>query len=107
MDGLGKAVDLVRQGGVVVKAGAFVDLGRAKDFRPAAICSTEVAVLGLCGERSDHYAAALRLPQETARPMKLANLISHQFPFSAAHEALQTAINASSLKVLITSGAGR
>ena len=107
MDGLGEAVDLVRQGGVVVEAGAFVDLGRAEDFRPAAICSKEVAVLGVGGERSDHYTAALRLLQKTAGPMQLANLISHQFPLSAAHEALETAIDASSLKVLITPGAGR
>jgi threonine dehydrogenase-like Zn-dependent dehydrogenase len=104
MDGLGEAVDLVRQGGVVVEAGAFVDLGAGDDFRPAAICSKEVAVLGVGGERSEHYSAALRLLDKMSGHVKLADLISHQFPLTSAREALETAMAASSLKVLIVPG---
>jgi threonine dehydrogenase-like Zn-dependent dehydrogenase len=107
MDALGEAVDLVRQGGVVVEAGAFVDLGPAEDFRPAAICSKEVAVLGVGGERSEHYSAALRLLDRMSRHVKLADLISHTFPLSSARDALETAMAPSSLKVLIAPGGSR
>ncbi len=107
MDALGEAVELVRQGGVVVEAGPFVDLGGGEHFRPAVVCSKEVAILGVGGERSDHYSGALRLLQKTSERLRLADLISHRFPLGAAQRAIETASGSSSLKVLITPGSGR
>jgi threonine dehydrogenase-like Zn-dependent dehydrogenase len=104
MGSLGEAVDLVRQGGVVVEAGAFVDLGPAADFHPAAVCSKEVAVLGVGGERAEHYSGALRLLAKMSERFPLTDLISHRFPLSAAKEAIETATDPSSLKVLVTPG---
>ena len=107
MDALGEAVELVRQGGVVVEAGAFVDLGAGEHFRPAVVCSKEVAILGVGGERSDHYSGALRLLQKSSERLRLADLVSHCFPLSAAQTAIETAISPSSLKVLIAPGSAR
>lgn len=104
MDSIGEAVDLVRQGGVVVEAGAFVELGGSAGFHPAAVCTKEVAVLGVGGERAEHYSGALRLLERISERLRLANLISHRFPLVAAKEAIETATRTSSLKVLITPG---
>jgi threonine dehydrogenase-like Zn-dependent dehydrogenase len=103
MDSLSEAVSLVRQGGVVVEAGAFVDLGTSR-FHPAAVCAKEVAVLGIGGERAEHYSAALRLLERTSAQLGLARLVSHRFSLQDAKEALEAAIDPSSLKVLITPG---
>ena len=102
MDSIGEAVDLVRQGGIVVEAGAFVELGGSAGFHPAAVCTKEVAVLGVGGERAEHYSGALRLLERTSERLRLADLISHRFGLSAAKEAIETATGPSSLKVLIT-----
>ena len=104
MDSIGEAVDLVRQGGVVVEAGAFVELGSSEGFHPAAVCTKEVAVLGVGGERAEHYSGALRLLEMTSERFGLAGLISHRFPLAAAREAIHTATSSSSLKVIITPG---
>lgn len=107
MSSLGEAVELVRQGGVVVEAGAFVDLGASAGFHPAAVCTKEVAVLGVGGERAEHYSAALRLLEKMSTRLRLADLVSHRFALAAASEAIETAIDPSSLKVLITPGDAR
>jgi L-iditol 2-dehydrogenase len=104
MEALGEAVELVRQGGVVVEAGAFVDLAAGGDFRPSVVCSKEVAILGVGGERSDHYSGALRLLARASERLRLPDLISHRFSLYAAQAAIETAMGSSSLKVLITPG---
>lgn len=104
MDSLGEAVDLVRQGGVVVEAGAFVDTGEAAGFRPAAVCTKEVAVLGVGGERAEHYSGALRLLAKMSSRLPLPELISHHFGLSEAPQAIETSMDGSSLKVLVTPG---
>lgn len=104
MESLGEAVDLVRQGGVVVEAGAFVDTGEAPGFRPAAVCTKEVAVLGVGGERAEHYSGALRVLANLTTRLALPQLVSHRFGLSEATQAIETSMAPSSLKVLITPG---
>ena len=56
-----EALGLVRPGGTVVEAGAFVDLGPVPVNPNRDVCSPGVAILGIGGETLPQYAPALRM----------------------------------------------
>ena len=52
---------MMRVGGTVVEAGAFVDMGPVEINPNADICSRNVAVLGIGGEMAESYVPAMEL----------------------------------------------
>jgi len=92
---------LVRFGGIVVEAGAFVDLG-AVPVNPAAdICARNVCVLGVGGETARSYAPVLELMARNLSTLPLDRIVSHRFGLTAAAEALEVAQTNAAVKVAI------
>ena len=56
-----EALKVVRTGGVVVEAGAFVDMGPVQMNPNSDICTRNVAVLGIGGELATEYEPSMRL----------------------------------------------
>jgi threonine dehydrogenase-like Zn-dependent dehydrogenase len=100
----GQAVEMVRDGGLVIEVGAFVDMG-AEPFNPAVLCGRNLTLMGIGGEDLLAYDGTLALLARHHETIPLADMVSHRFDVQHAPEAMQTALDAEgSAKVLITAG---
>ena len=99
-----QAVEMVRDGGLVIEVGAFVDMGD-EPFNPAVLCGRNLTLLGIGGEDLLVYESTLALLARHHASLALADMVSHRFAVEDAPEAMHTALDADrSAKVLITSG---
>ena len=95
---------MVRDGGLVIEVGAFVDMGD-EPFNPAVLCGRNLTLLGIGGEDLLVYEGTLALLARHHTSIPLADMVSHRFAVEDAPEAMRTALDADrSAKVLITSG---
>jgi threonine dehydrogenase-like Zn-dependent dehydrogenase len=99
-----QAVEMVRDGGLVIEVGAFVDMGE-EAFNPAVLCGRNLTMLGIGGEDLLVYESTLALLARHQATIPFAEMVSHRFSVEDAPEAMRTALDAElSAKVLITSG---
>jgi len=92
---------LVRVGGVVIEAGAFVDMG-AVGVNPAAdICTRNVSVIGVGGEKATSYAPAMELMARNLERLPFDRIVTHRFGLADAAEALDVSQRDGSMKVLL------
>src|SRR4051794_37173823 len=100
----GQAVEMVRDGGVVIEVGAFVDMGD-EPFNPAVLCGRNLTLMGVGGEDLLAYDRTLALLARHHETIPFADMVSHRFGIEDAPEAMRTALDAEgSAKVLITAG---
>jgi L-iditol 2-dehydrogenase len=98
-----QAVEMVRDGGVLIEVGAFVDMGE-EAFNPATLCGRNLTMLGIGGEDLLVYEGTLALLARHHEGSRIADMISHRFAVEDAPEAMRTALDAEgSAKVLIKS----
>jgi len=95
------ALRMVRPGGTVVEAGAFVDLGPVAINPNADICTKDVNILGIGGETSEAYAPSMELMARNLDRLPLTGLVSHRFPLERAREAIEVAQTGAALKVAL------
>jgi threonine dehydrogenase-like Zn-dependent dehydrogenase len=95
---LPEALRLVRPGGVVVEAGAFVDVGDVTINPAADICVRDVTLIGVGGERAEDYPAALALMASS--DLGFDRIVTHRFPLEDAHAAIDLAGRDGSIKVV-------
>ncbi len=100
-DSFVEALHLVRPGGVVVEAGTFVDLGPVQINPNADICTRNVAVLGVGGERATAYVPSMRLMAANQDRLALTRIVSHQFPLDDVESAVLAAMNGDTMQVVI------
>jgi len=95
-----QALDLIRQGGTVIEAGAFVDTGTVEINPNRDICIKEVTVLGVGGEDLGQYPASLKLLAR--HPERFRPLITHRVGLDEVGDALELAQTGAAMKVLVT-----
>jgi len=96
-----QAIAIVRDGGVVVEVGAFVDMGEER-INPAVLCARNLTLFGVGGEDLVTYENTLALMARHREAIPFAEMISHRFPVADAPEAMRVALDAdASAKVLI------
>ena len=98
---LPECLRLVRYGGVVVEAGAFVDLGPVPVNPASDLCARNVAVLGIGGETARAYAPSLELLARNLDRLPLDRIVTHRFPLEQAAEALAVSQRDGSMKVVL------
>jgi L-iditol 2-dehydrogenase len=99
-----QAVEVVRDGGLVIEVGAFVDMGE-ETFNPAVLCGRNLTMLGIGGEDLLVYEGTLALLARHHATVPFVDMVSHRFAVQDAPDAMQTALDAdASAKVLITAG---
>src|SRR4051794_8766071 len=99
------AIEMVRDGGLVIEVGAFVDMGE-EAFNPAVLCGRNLTMLGIGGEDLLVYEGTLALLARHHPAVPLAEMVSHRFGVQDAPDAMRTALDAEgSAKVLIAAGA--
>jgi threonine dehydrogenase-like Zn-dependent dehydrogenase len=72
------ALELVRPGGVVVEAGAFVDMGPVPVDPNRHVCIKGIAILGVGGEVLEQYGPALRMLARTCDRVPFYRAITHR-----------------------------
>jgi threonine dehydrogenase-like Zn-dependent dehydrogenase len=102
-----ESLALVRTGGVVIEAGTFVDMGPVQVNPNSQICTPNVTVLGIGGERATAYLPSLRLMAASLRRYPLDEVVTHRFGLDQATEAVAAAQSGEAMQVVIDpAGAG-
>jgi L-iditol 2-dehydrogenase len=102
-----QAVAMVRDGGVLIEVGAFVDMGEER-FNPAVLCGRNLTLMGVGGEDLLAYEGTLALFDRHRGEIPFEQMVSHRFAVPDAPEAMAVALDAdASAKVLIVPGGPR
>lgn len=96
-----ESLDLVRTGGVVIEAGTFVDMGPVPVNPNSAICTRNVAVIGVGGERATAYEPSMRLMAANLGRYPLDRVVTHKFALDQAADAVVTAQSDAAMQVAI------
>ena len=96
-----EALKAVRTGGVVVEAGAFVDMGPVQINPNSDICTRNVAVLGIGGELATEYEPSMRLMAANLDRYPLTKITSHILPLDRAQEAVMLAQSGEAMQVAV------
>ena len=94
-----EALRVVRTGGVVVESGAFVDMGPIEMNPNSAICTRNVSVLGIGGERATEYEPSMRLMLANLDRYPIRSIVSHILPLDRAEEAVLLAQSGEAMQV--------
>jgi L-iditol 2-dehydrogenase len=102
-----ESLGLVRTGGVVIEAGTFVDMGPVAVNPNSQICTPNVTVLGIGGERATSYLPSLRLMAASIGRYPWDQVVTHRFGLDQATEAVAAAQSGEAMQVVIDpAGAG-
>jgi threonine dehydrogenase-like Zn-dependent dehydrogenase len=93
---------MVRVGGTVVEAGAFVDLGPVPVNPNADICTKNVNVLGIGGETLESYLPSMELLARNLDRLPLTRLVTHRMALEDAESALELAQADGAMKVVLS-----
>ena len=92
---------MARYGGVVVEAGAFVDMGEVGVNPSGDICAKNLNVIGIGGEDAAAYVPVMKLMAENKDRLPLAEMITHRLPLERAAEAVELSQQEGTMKVLL------
>jgi threonine dehydrogenase-like Zn-dependent dehydrogenase len=96
-----EALRVVRTGGVIVEAGAFVDMGPVQINPNSDICSRNVSVIGVGGEKATEYEPVMRLMVANLDRYPLRKIVSHILPLDRAREAVLLAQSGEAMQVAL------
>jgi threonine dehydrogenase-like Zn-dependent dehydrogenase len=97
---------MVRVGGTVVEAGAFVDMGPVSINPNSDICTKNVSILGIGGETTESYKPAMDLLAANLDRLPLDRFVTHRLPLEQAQAALDLAQRDEAMKVVLSAAAG-
>lgn len=93
---------MVRVGGTVIEAGAFVDMGPVAVNPNADICARNIAVLGIGGETAESYVPSMELLTRNLDRLPLEKFVSHRLPLEEAERAVELAQRDEAMKVVLS-----
>lgn len=99
-----EALHMVRFGGMVIEAGAFVDMGSVGINPNVDICIKNVCVLGIGGEAATSYVPAMRVMAENLDRLPFERIVTHRMPLESAQEAVELAQTDAAMKVVMDPG---
>jgi L-iditol 2-dehydrogenase len=96
-----EALKMVRVGGVVVEAGAFVDMGPVQLNPNSDICTRNVSIIGIGGETATSYLSSMRLMAANLDRLPFDRFVTHRLPINRAQEGVELAQTDAAMKVVI------
>jgi threonine dehydrogenase-like Zn-dependent dehydrogenase len=96
-----EALKMVRVGGVVVEAGAFVDMGPVQLNPNSDICTRNVSIIGIGGETATSYLPSMRLMAANVDRLPFDRFVTHRLPIDRAKEGVELAQTDAAMKVVI------
>jgi L-iditol 2-dehydrogenase len=101
----GEALRLVRYGGTVVEAGAFVQTGTVPVDPAGDVTAKDVTVVGVGGERSDLYLPMLRALEASLDRLPLESVVTHRMGLDEAAAAITLSASDEATKVVFAPNA--
>jgi threonine dehydrogenase-like Zn-dependent dehydrogenase len=99
-----EALQMVRWGGTVIEAGAFVDLGPVPVNPNRDVCTRNICVLGIGGETAEGYVPAMNAMAAHLDELPLERVVTHRLPLERAEEAIRLSESPAALKVVFEPG---
>jgi threonine dehydrogenase-like Zn-dependent dehydrogenase len=96
-----EALELVRWGGTIVEAGAFVDLGPVPVNPNRDVCTRNVCILGIGGETADAYVPAMEAMAAHLDALPLRDVVTHRLPLERTEEAVELSQRQDAIKVVV------
>jgi L-iditol 2-dehydrogenase len=96
-----ESLRLVRNGGVIIEAGTFVDMGPVGINPNSDICTPNVAIVGVGGETAVSYAPSMALMAANLGRYPLDKIVTHEFSLDDAEDAVITAQADGAMQVVI------
>lgn len=96
-----EALKLVRVGGVIVEAGTFVDLGPVQINPNSDICTRNVSIIGIGGEKATEYLPSMKLMVANLDRYPFHKITSHIFSLEKAEDAIKHAQTGEAMQVAI------
>ncbi len=96
-----ESLDLLRPGGTYIEVGNFSDLGTVAISPNRHLCSKGIRMIGIPGQEAGAYGPSMRQMARTLHEYPWRSFVSHRFPLERVEEAVLTAIEPGSLKVVI------
>jgi threonine dehydrogenase-like Zn-dependent dehydrogenase len=95
-----EALAMVRWGGTVIEAGAFVDLGPVPVNPNRDICTRNICILGIGGEIADGYVPVMNAMAAHLSDLPLDRVVTHRLPLEQAEEAIRLSESDQAMKVV-------
>lgn len=86
---------------MLVEAGNFSDLGEIRISPHRHLCAKNVRILGVGGEEPAAFGPSMRQMARYMKHYPLQEFVTHRFGLQEVEEAMQKAMAADSMKVLI------
>jgi L-iditol 2-dehydrogenase len=96
-----EALGLVRWGGTIVEAGAFVDLGPVPVNPNRDVCTRNICILGIGGETADAYVPVMEAMAAHLDAMPLRDIVTHRLPLEQAEQAVKLSQTDDAMKVVV------
>ena len=100
-EGFGIALDLIREGGMVIEVGIFSNSHDIPINPHTQILEKSARVLGVGGDDISQYYPSIKLLDRTINKLPWEKIISHNYQIENVHEAMEVAMSDQSMKVLL------
>ncbi len=98
-------LDLIREGGLLIEVGTFVDGGEVPINPHRDVLAKNARIMGVAGDDLAAYATSIGLLEATQSQFPWMEMISHRFPLARAADAMATALGPNSMKVVFSPNA--
>ncbi len=96
-----ESLRLVRNGGVIIEPGTFVDMGPVSMNPNSDICTPNVSIVGVGGETAVSYGPSMALMAANLDRYPLDKIVTHEFSLDDAQDAVVTAQADGAMQVVI------
>jgi threonine dehydrogenase-like Zn-dependent dehydrogenase len=96
-----EALELVRPGGTVIEAGAFVDMGPVEINPNRHVCTKSALVIGIGGETLEQYGPSLTMMARHQSRLPFDRAITHRVTLDEVVDGIATSQTGAAMKVLV------
>ena len=100
-EGFTIALDLIREGGMVLEVGIFSNSHEIPINPHSQILEKSARVIGIGGDDISQYYPSIKILERNIEKLPWEKIISHNYQIEEVHKAMDTAMGDKSMKVLL------
>ena len=101
-EGFTIALELIREGGMVLEVGIFSNSHEIPINPHTHILEQSARVMGVGGDEISQYYPSIKLLERTIDKLPWEKIISHEYKIENVHEAMDVAMSENSMKVILS-----
>ncbi|MDB4234168.1 zinc-binding dehydrogenase [Alphaproteobacteria bacterium] len=98
----GIALDLIREGGMVIEVGVFSNSYEINLNPHKQILENSARIMGVGGDEISQYYPSITLLEKTIDQLPWDKIITHEYKIENVHEAMEVAMSENSMKVILS-----